>query len=406
MLQLKNLLKASIRSIFKNRMRSLLTSLGIIIGVGAVIVMVAIGEGSSQRIKSQIASLGTDLLMIRSGASRMGGVSRGLGSAVGFTFSDIQKIEERATTIKAISPVVRSGGQIIGGGNNWNSSVEGVYPSYEYIKDWKLESGTFFTERDVRGSRKVCLLGQTVAEALFPNQDPIGEKIRIRNTPFEVIGVLKKKGETAMGNDQDDIILAPATTVLYRLRGGIHIDRIYVSALSTDRIYQAETELTQILREIRKIEPGDEDNFFIRNQVEITEMASSTAEVLTLLLGSIAAVSLIVGGIGIMNIMLVSVTERTREIGIRLSIGARERDILTQFLLEAILLSSIGGIIGVLLAVAITLGINHFSTLNAVISPAIMILAFSFAGAVGVFFGFYPARKAAKLNPIDALRYE
>jgi putative ABC transport system permease protein len=406
MLQFKNLIKVSIKSILKNRMRSLLTSLGIIIGVGAVIVMVAIGEGASERIKNNIASLGTDLLMIRSGASRFGGVSRGIGSAIGFTLEDVDKIRERATLVKAISPVVRSGGQVIGGGNNWNTSVEGVNTEYQYIKNWEVASGEFFTDRDIRGRRKVCLLGKTVADELFPNSNPIGERIRIRNTPFQVIGVLKEKGQSGMGQDQDDVILAPATTVLYRLKGGLYIDMIYVSAVSSDRIYDAEKELKTIIREIRDIKTGDDDDFFIRNQAEITEMASSTTEVLTLLLGSIAAVSLLVGGIGIMNIMLVSVTERTREIGIRLSIGARERDILTQFLTESVLLSAIGGFIGILSAFIIAYILEAFTTLNAVIKPDIILIAFSFAAAVGVFFGFYPARKAAKLNPIEALRYE
>jgi putative ABC transport system permease protein len=387
-------------------MRSLLTSLGIIIGVGAVIVMVAIGEGASERIKNNIASLGTDLLMIRSGASRFGGVSRGVGSATGFTFKDVEKIKERATTLKAISPLVRSAGQVIGGGNNWNTSIEGVNSEYQYIKGWEIDEGEFFTDRDVRGRRKVCVLGHTVAKELFPNSNPIGERIRIRNTPFQVIGVLKEKGQSGMGQDQDDIILAPATTVLYRLKGGIYVDMIYVSAISSDKIYDAEKELTSILREIRDIKPGDDDDFFIRNQAEITEMASSTTEVLTLLLGSIAAVSLLVGGIGIMNIMLVSVTERTREIGIRLSIGARERDILTQFLTESVLLSAIGGIIGILLAFLIGYILRAFTSLNVVFTADIVMIAFSFAAVVGIFFGFYPARKAAKLNPIEALRYE
>jgi len=387
-------------------MRSLLTSLGIIIGVGAVIVMVAIGEGASQRIKNNIASLGTDLLMIRPGASRFGGVSRGSGSAIGFTLKDVDEIKERATKIKAISPMVRSSGQVIGGGKNWSTSIEGVNPEYQYIKDWQVESGEFFTDRDVRARKKVCLLGKTVADELFPGQDPIGEKIRIRNTPFKVIGVLKEKGQSAMGNDQDDVILAPATSVLYRLKGGTYVDMIFVSALSNSQIYEAEKELKEIIRDMRKLKPEDDDDFSIRNQAEITEMASSTTEVLTLLLGSIAAVSLIVGGIGIMNIMLVSVTERTREIGIRLSIGAREKDILTQFLSESVLLSSIGGILGVLLAVLISFILSTFSSLNTVIQPQIVFMAFSFAAVVGVFFGFYPARKAAKLNPIEALRYE
>ncbi|MEJ2545267.1 MAG: ABC transporter permease, partial [Calditrichaceae bacterium] len=402
MLQFKNLIKVSIKSILKNRMRSLLTSLGIIIGVGAVIVMVAIGEGASERIKNNIASMGTDLLMIRSGASRFGGVSRGAGSAVGFTLEDVEKIKERATLVKAISPLVRSGGQVIGGGNNWNTSVEGVNTDYQYVKNWTVESGEFFTDRDLRGRRKVCLLGKTVADELFPNSNPVGERIRIRNTPFQVIGVLKAKGQSGMGQDQDDVILAPATTVLYRLKGGIYIDMIFVSAISSDKIFDAEKELTSILRDMRGIKIGDDDDFRIFNQAEITEMASSTTEVLTLLLGSIAAVSLLVGGIGIMNIMLVSVTERTREIGIRLSIGAREKDILTQFLIESVLLSAIGGIIGILLAFLIGYLLQAFTSLNVVFTADIVLIAFSFAAAVGIFFGFYPARKAAKLNPIEA----
>lgn len=406
MLQFSNLIKASFKSILKNRLRSLLTSLGIIIGVGAVIVMVAIGEGASQRIKNNIASLGTDLIMIRSGASRFGGVSRGTGSAVGFTLEDVDKIREKATLVKAISPLARSGGQVIGGGNNWNTSIEGVNTDYLYIKNWEIASGEFFTDKDIRARKKVCVLGNTVAEELFPGSDPIGQRIRIRNTPFRIIGVLKAKGESGMGNDQDDVILAPVTTVLYRLKGGIYIDIIYVSAISSDKIYAAEDELKTIIRDIRGIKPGEDDDFFVRNQAEITEMASSTTEVLTLLLGSIAAVSLLVGGIGIMNIMLVSVTERTREIGIRLSIGARERDILRQFLTESVLLSAIGGILGILLALIISYMLSTFSSLSVVVQPGIVLMAFSFAAAVGVFFGFYPARKAAKLNPIEALRYE
>jgi putative ABC transport system permease protein len=406
MLQLRKLLRTAIRSIAKNRMRSLLTSLGIIIGVSAVIVMVAIGQGASHRIEQSIASLGTDLLMIRSGASRRGGISRGAGSAAGFRFRDIEEIQQQATLVKAISPLVRSGGQVIGGGNNWSTGIEGVYPSYLYIRDWGLRTGSFFTERDVKSNRKVAVLGQTVAEELFPYGNPVGERVRIRNTPFQVIGVLQAKGATAMGNDADDVILIPATTALYRLKGGVYIDMIYVSAISSDKLDAAEDELTTILRHMRGIEAGDDDDFFIRNQAEITEMASSTSRVLTLLLGSIAAVSLLVGGIGIMNIMLVSVTERTREIGIRLSVGARERDILMQFLIESVLLSSIGGAFGVLLALLVAIGLQKLTDLTTVNQPGIIFLAFGFASLVGIFFGYYPARKAAKLNPIDALRYE
>ena len=406
MLQIKNLFKAAFKSILKNRMRSLLTSLGIIIGVSAVIVMVAIGQGSQAQIEQHIAELGTNLIVVFPGASRAGGVSRGAGSFNRFTFDDVEKLEKEATLISAVSPVVRSGGQIIGGGNNWSTTIFGVSTEYLSIRDWKLKYGEFFTERDIRSRKKVAVLGNTVAEELFPGQDPTGEKVRIRNTPFTIIGVLAEKGQSAMGPDQDDIIIAPSTTVLYRLKGRRYIDMINVSAKSTDLLDDAEEEIRVILREAHRLEPGEDDDFTIRNQAEITEAATETSRVMTLLLGSIAAVSLLVGGIGIMNIMLVSVTERTREIGIRLSVGARSSDILTQFLAEAVVLSLIGGIIGILLAFCISFLLNEITDLNTVINPSIVLLAFFFAGAVGVFFGFYPARKASNLNPIDALRYE
>jgi putative ABC transport system permease protein len=406
MLQLKNIIKAAFKSILKNRMRSLLTSLGIIIGVSAVIVMVAIGEGASDKIQGQIASMGTDMIMIIPGSSKMGGVSRGAGSENRLTLEDVEKIKEEATLIKAVSPRVNTSAQVIGGGNNWSTSIEGVNSEYLYIRNMKMASGDFITERDLTTRKKIAVLGTTVADELFPNSDPIGEKIRIRNTPFTVVGVLAEKGQNAMGMDQDDIILAPATTVLYRLKGGQYIDGIYTSAISAEKMYEAQDELSEIMRSSHRIGKGEEDDFSIRNQAEIIDMASSTTETFTLLLGSIAAVSLLVGGIGIMNIMLVSVTERTREIGIRLSVGARGRDILNQFLTEAMVLSLSGGIVGILLALLLAFLINQASSLYAIINPAVIILAFSFAGAVGIFFGFYPAHKAANLNPIDALRYE
>jgi putative ABC transport system permease protein len=405
-LHLKNLIKVAFKSILKNRMRSLLTSLGIIIGVSAVIVMVGVGEGASNRIQNQIASMGTDLLIVFPGASQSGGVSRGAGSFNRFTMDDIQKLRAGTKYAKAISPVVRSGGQIIGGGNNWNTQINGVTPEYFQIRNWEPESGELFTDRDVRSSKKVAVLGKTTAEALFPDQNPVGEKIRIRNTPFEVIGVLPKKGQTAMGPDQDDVVLAPATTVLNRLKGGRYIDMINVSAVSTDRMGDAQEEIRTVLRDAHHIKPGEDDDFTIRSQVEITEMATQTTKTLTLLLGAIAAVSLLVGGIGIMNIMLVSVTERTREIGIRMSVGARSKDVLMQFLSEALVLSLTGGLLGILFAFIISLFLNRFTSMKTVIKPDIILLAFTFAGAVGVFFGFHPARKAAGMNPIDALRYE
>ena len=406
MLHYSNLIKAALRSLQKNRMRSMLTSLGIIIGVGAVIVMVAIGQGSQDVIERSINSLGTNLIIVFPGISQSGGVSRGAGSFNRFTFEDVEKIRKEAQHISAVSPVIRSGGQIIGGKGNWFTGIQGVSPEYFRIRNWQLEYGEFFTERDVRANKKVALIGKTVADALFPDEDPTGQPIRIRNVPFTVIGVLKAKGQSGLGSDQDDVILAPATTVLYRLKGSRWVDMINASAVSPQLIQTAEEEMRAILRESHRILAGDSDDFTIQDQAEITEMASETSRVMTMLLGSIAAVSLLVGGIGIMNIMLVSVTERTREIGIRLSVGARSRDVLTQFLTEAVVLSLSGGIVGILLACGITYGLNRFTEIAAIINPQIIVISFLFSGAVGVFFGIYPARKAASLNPIDALRYE
>jgi putative ABC transport system permease protein len=406
MLQLKNLLKVAFKSLLKNRSRSLLTSLGIIIGVSAVIVMVAIGQGSQEVIEEGINSLGTNLIIVFPGFSQAGGVSRGAGSFNRFTFDDVEDIQKQATLVSAVSPVVRTGGQVIGGTGNWATTVYGVYPSYFKIRDWQLKYGEFFTDRDVRANRKVALLGETVANQLFPDEDPTGQRIRIRNVPFTVIGVLKAKGQSGLGADQDDLILAPATTVLYRLKGHRWVDMINASAVSTADMQAAEDQIRTILRQAHRIAPGEDDDFTIRDQTQIAETASETSRVMTLLLGSIAAVSLIVGGIGIMNIMLVSVTERTREIGIRLSVGARSIDVLSQFLTEAIVLSLTGGLLGIFLAFVITYILNTFTQLTAIINPQIIFISFLFSGAVGVFFGFYPARKAAALNPIDALRYE
>jgi putative ABC transport system permease protein len=404
--QLSKLLKASFKSIMKNRMRSLLTSLGIIIGVSAVIVMVGIGSGSQKRIEQEIQSLGTNMIIVFPSFSRRGGVSRGAGSWNRLTLEDVEAIREQATLIAHVSAVVWSSGQVIGNGNNWSTSIQGVDPDYLSIRAWNLASGTFFTNREIRARKKVVVLGKTVVDNLFGEMDPIGQRIRIRNTPFTVIGVLSEKGQDARGQDQDDVILAPSTTVLYRLKGERYINMIQASAVSLETIDQAQQELTNILRRQHKIEYGQEDDFNVRNQAEITEMASQTSKIMTMLLGAVAAVSLIVGGIGIMNIMLVSVTERTREIGIRMSVGARGSDILIQFLIEAVVLSLSGGIIGILLSAGIALILNQWTEVYTVINPGIVVLAFTFSGAVGVFFGFYPARKAAGLNPIDALRYE
>jgi putative ABC transport system permease protein len=289
---------------------------------------------------------------------------------------------------------------------NWNTSINGVSTEYLTIRAWEVEEGDFFTERDVLSNAKVAVLGRTVADELFPGQDPIGERVQVGNIPFKVIGIMAEKGQDAMGRDADDVVLAPATTVLYRLKGGRYIDMINASALSADMMEAAETEIAEILREAHRLNPAEDDDFSVRNQAEITEAATETSRVLTLLLGSIAGVSLVVGGIGIMNIMLVSVTERTREIGIRMSIGARGSDIMIQFLSESVVLSVFGGLIGICLALAISFALSDLTELVVVTNPVIMLLAFSVSAAVGVFFGFYPARKAADLNPIDALRYE
>jgi putative ABC transport system permease protein len=402
----KNLLKVAIKSILKSRMRSLLTALGIIIGVAAVVVMVAIGDGAQIQVEKQISALGSNLIVIFPGSSSSGGIRFGAGSFNRFTMDDVNKIIDEATLIKAVSPIVRSGGQVIGGTGNWATQIQGVAPNFLEIRDWPLASGDFFTDKDVVSRAKVAVLGQTVVKQLFANEDPIGQQIRIRNVPFRVIGVLTSKGQSAMGSDLDDIIFAPSTTVLDRLSGGRYISYIQASAISTDQIDAAQQQLKSIMREAHHLTPGEEDDFTVRNQAEITEAATETSKILTILLASVAGVSLIVGGIGIMNIMLVSVTERTREIGIRLSVGARTSDILIQFLTEAIVLSLAGGLIGILLSLGFAFILNNYTSIMAVIRPEIVFIAVSFAGVIGIFFGFYPARKAANLNPIDALRYE
>ena len=403
---LHRLLKTALRSMLRNRMRSLLTALGIIIGVSAVVIMVAIGRGTEKRIETQINSLGTNLIVIYPGAARTGGVSQGGGSFTRFTFNDVEKIKKEATAISGVSPIVRAGGQVIGGAGNWSTSIYGVSTDYFTIRNWELESGEFFTERDIQAKKKVVLLGQTIVENLFPNESPVGKQVRIRNTPFTVVGVLKAKGQGGMGNDQDDLIMAPSTTVFYRLKGGQFIDMINASAASSGTMVDAQSEIERILRDAHRLEDGQDNDFTIHDQAEITETASAMAQTMTLLLASIAGVSLVVGGIGIMNIMLVSVTERTREIGIRMSVGARSRDILAQFLTEAAVLSLAAGIVGILLAIVVSYALDEFTSLTTSISPEIIAIAFVFSAAVGVFFGLYPARKAASLNPIDALRYE
>ncbi len=405
-MKIGNLIKVAFKSIGKNRMRSVLTILGIIIGVGAVIIMVSIGKGTQVDIENRIASLGTNLLTAVPGSAESRGVRGGAGSLAALSMKDIEKLDKESLLLKSISPVIRISKQVVAEGENWQTSVEGVSPDYIDIRDWHVEEGTFFSVRDEKVKRKVAVLGKTVSEELFGEEPPLGEKIRIGNVPFTVIGLMEEKGQSGMGNDQDDVILAPSKTVLYRMSDGETVNMIMASAESTENMEQAEAEMETLLRASHRLGEGEENDFHIRNQTDIIETASSVTGFLTVLLGAIAGVSLFVGGIGIMNIMLVSVTERTREIGIRLAVGARSADVLAQFLIEAVILSLLGGVIGILVGIGFGKGIGILAGLTVVLDPLIIMISFVFSGAVGIFFGFYPARKASQMNPIDALHYE
>jgi putative ABC transport system permease protein len=402
----KSLIKVALKSIMKNRMRSFLTMLGIIIGVASVIALISVGRGTQSDISGKIESLGTNLLMVVPGASGMGGVSRGAGSWHTLTLEDAEKIEKEATLVTHVSPVVRENAQVIAGRNNWFTSVQGVASNYTVIRSWPVDRGAFFTDRDVKSLAKVAVLGATVADTLFLGQDPIGSRIRIGNVPFTVIGVLSKKGQNMMGSDQDDIIFAPSTTVLYRLGDGKWINSITVSAVSEEQTEAARSEIEKIMRQSHRLGGSEDNNFSIRTQTELNEMATSVTRMMTLLLSAVAGVSLLVGGIGIMNIMLVSVTERTREIGIRLAIGAREADVLVQFLIEAAIISLMGGVLGILLGLVTAGVIGKAISASVLVDPVTITVSFLFSGVIGIFFGFYPAKKAAALNPIDALHYE
>ncbi len=401
-----NLVKVAARSIRKNKMRTLLTMLGIIIGVGAVIVMVAVGEGARSEIQAQINNLGTNMIVITPGSSSQGGVSRGAQSFNRLTVDDAEKIVREATLVSAVSPVVFTRTQAIGGDGNWRTTINGVSADYVTIRDWPLQSGLFFDQSELRSVRKVAILGKTVADNLFPNQDPVGQSVQLRNVPFTIIGVLAEKGQTANGTDQDDVIFVPYTTAQTRLSGWSRIFQILASTYSHQDIPAAQAEISLIMRESHGLSEWEEDDFTIRNQTDLAEAAQGTTEVMAMLLAAIASISLLVGGIGIMNIMLVSVTERTREIGIRMAVGARGKDVLTQFLIEAIVMSVLGGIIGVGIGFAGSSLLGRFTGWSTVISPETVAIALVFSAGVGIFFGFYPARKAAGLDPIEALRYE
>jgi putative ABC transport system permease protein len=393
-------------SIMKNKMRTLLTMLGIIIGVGAVIVMVAVGQGAKDQIQRQIDNLGTNLIVITPGASSAGGVSQGAGTFVRLTMADADALKQQSTLLSGVSPMIIVPTQVVGGVGNWRSMVNGVTTDYAAIRDWNVVSGRLFDETDERSMRKVAVIGQTVANNLFPNMDPVGAEIRLRNVPFEIIGVLAPKGQTATGSDQDDVILIPSTTAQTRLAGRQFIPQILASAISKADIPAAEQEVTGILRQTHTLADYEPDDFTVRNQSDLATAAQGTTNVMTLLLAAIASISLLVGGIGIMNIMLVSVTERTREIGIRLAIGARGNDVLLQFLVEAIVMCLIGGAIGIGLGFTGAAVVHHVTGWGTAIALPMVVIALTFSAAVGIFFGFYPARKAAALDPIEALRYE
>jgi putative ABC transport system permease protein len=400
------LVRLATQSILKNKMRAALTMLGIIIGVAAVIVMVAVGYGARSRIRAQINNLGTNMIVITPGAAQAAGVSQGAQAFPNLSLDDVEKIRKEAQVVTAVTPVIVSRAQVIGDAGNWRTMINGVDTDYQVIRDWQTSSGDFFSAEDVTSMRKVAVLGKTVADSLFPGTDPVGQEVQIRNVPFDVVGVLAPKGQTASGSDSDDVVLIPHTTAKATLSGRSFLPQILASTASEGDVAAAQEEIKVLMRESRRLGPGDADDFTVRNQNDLAQAAEGSTKVMTLLLAAIASISLLVGGIGIMNIMLVSVTERTREIGIRLAIGARGSDVLTQFLVESIVMGVLGGLIGLILGYVGSKVLGHFTGWETVISPLLMLVAVAFSGAVGVFFGYYPARKAAALHPIEALRYE
>jgi putative ABC transport system permease protein len=402
-MRIVNTIRVSLRALLRNKMRSILTALGIIIGVGAVIAMVSIGNGAKAQVEAQVASLGENVITVFPGSFSSGGMRGGWGSASTLTIEDAEGIGREVANAVAVSPEVRDRAQVLANGLNWNTQVMGESPDYPTIRTWKLSDGAMFSEQDVRSVAKVAVLGKTVIDQLFPDGDPLGKTVRIRNIPFKIVGILAPKGFNLFGQDQDDTVVIPYTSHLKRVSHHTNINSILVQAASAKTIDQVQQDITDLLMQRRK---GREQDFTVRNQIEFAEAATATAKTMTLLLGFIAGVSLLVGGIGIMNIMLVSVTERTREIGIRLAVGAHGRDVLLQFLIEAVILSLLGGLIGILIGVGASEIVSLKTGWPILVSPISVFGAVAFSAVVGVFFGFYPARKAAQLDPIEALRYE
>lgn len=395
----------AIESIRRNKMRSALTALGIIIGVACVIAMIAVGQGSRASIQAQISSLGTNFLLVIPGVATQSGARIFTGQST-LTEDDVAAVASECLSVAYVSPYSRTAAQVVQGDLNWGTGIQGVGVQWPSIRSWAVERGAFFDDSDVRTGARVCLLGSTVVNALFGNEDPVGQTVRIKNVPFRVVGVLETRGGSLMGQDQDDVVVAPYTTVMRLLKGATKIDIFLASAISPGAVDQAQKEIEALLRQRHRIAPGEDSDFIIRSQQEISRTANETSRSLSVLLATVASISLVVGGIGIMNIMLVTVRERTREIGIRLAVGAKKRDILTQFLIEALTLSVTGGLFGVLVGIVASRVLAREAGWPVVLSPAAIAIAFGFSATIGISFGFYPARKASRLKPIEALRFE